>query len=328
MEALINICFLLGASAAMDSIQYSVSIQAGAEDSNVGVSADVGIATDVNVPSVLKGDDESVVVDFGSSAEDHGMKLSTTETVTETSETFDADDLPENVKHDLLHHGSKNVTVLINGEVRELPPGVALEDLTQQDIAELFPDLVDKEGGNIQVMEVTETIMTEEGEEGEGEVEYVTEEVLVTTHQHGDHVENVETVTKIVTPQHDGEGGDKKEEDVVTIDYHGEIPENVETDEVGRKVANIIVTEEVEELDDKHEHHDEVVEVEQFVPHVDVVHEEERYMIGGGERKEHSHEESRRHIYLHFNLVLMQDVSLSSNFTFLVFLTSLVLFMI
>ena len=282
----------------MDSIQYSVNIQAGDEDNNVenvGMAADVGIAADVNVQSALKGDDESVVVDVGSSAEDHGMKLSTTETVKETSETFDADDLPEKVKHDLLHHGSRNVTVLINGEERELPPGVALEDLTQQDIAELFPDLVDKAGGNIQVMEVTETIMTEEGEEGE-EVEYVTEEVLVTTHQHSEHVENLET--KIVTPQHDEEEEDKEEEDVVTIHYHGQNPENVEDNEVDGTVANIIVTEEIEELEDQHNNQDEVVDVEQFVPHVDVIHEEERYVIGGGVRKEHPHEEGRRNLPL------------------------------
>eukprot|EP00794_Sanderia_malayensis_P014120 gene14120-15596_t len=186
-----------GSQKEMD-LQFSVDVAAPSNEHEVDE-----LAQAVSQEESTKPDEETLVVDVADPNDQGGAKVSTTETVMSVEETFDVDELPEDVRQDLLKGMNKsNVTVVINGKEVELPPGVTPESLSEEDFAKLFASANGDEGENGgRIIEVTETIVTEgnEGEDGDGtevivtteeyEVDTVQEHAIQDHHHHHDYEE-------------------------------------------------------------------------------------------------------------------------------------------
>ena len=163
-----------------------------------------------------------VDVDVDHSHDDHHMSnVSTTETVMDVHQTFDVDELPEDVRQQLLHGmGKSNVTVVIDGEERELPPGVTLESLSEEAMSAMVPGTED--GCNMRVVEVTETYITEDGgDDGEGH----SHKLVVTTqphcHEEGDegHSHDVAVTTHPHSHEEAVEDGEGHSHDIIVTTH-------------------------------------------------------------------------------------------------------------
>ena len=146
-------------------------------------------------------ENETLVVDVGDGNKDHVGGLSTTETTYEVDANVSVDDLPEDIREKLLGGEQVKTTVVkVDGEEKELPEGLTVEtlegDALPDDIAKLLPNGEGGAGGgNVKVVELTETILTTVGsdEEYEDGDEEIVQTVIIRKGPDGEDIEEVVT---------------------------------------------------------------------------------------------------------------------------------------